>query len=190
MSYVAIWLQACIHWRCAYFQTLSWNDTIFVVDWDILYKLCGSANISGVKDLSSLVRYDDSFFAAIMHVQRIVPLVRPRPNIRSHSVLLGSAFATKSTSFECWLGAISLSCADVASAARHISTHFDRVRPDSCSNFLLTAFSRTPHTILSQIRWSFKVPNSQVSARARKAVTYVSMDSVCSWEQLLNFYLS
>ena len=25
-------------------QTLSWNDTIFVVDWDILYKLCGSAN--------------------------------------------------------------------------------------------------------------------------------------------------
>ena len=44
MSYVAIWLQACMHWRCAYFQTLSWNDTIFVVDWDILYKLCGSAN--------------------------------------------------------------------------------------------------------------------------------------------------
>ena len=44
MSYVAIWLQACLHWRCAYFQTLSWNDTIFVVDWDILYKLCGSEN--------------------------------------------------------------------------------------------------------------------------------------------------
>ena len=44
MSYVAIWLQACLHWRCAYFQTLSWNETIFVVDWDILYKLCGSAN--------------------------------------------------------------------------------------------------------------------------------------------------
>ena len=44
MTYVAIWLQACLHWRCAYFQTLSWNDTIFVVDWDILYKLCGSAN--------------------------------------------------------------------------------------------------------------------------------------------------
>ena len=39
-----IWLQACLHWRCAYFQTLSWNDTIFVVVWDILYKLCGSAN--------------------------------------------------------------------------------------------------------------------------------------------------
>ena len=37
-------LQACLLWRCAYFQTLSWNDTIFVVDWDILYKLCGSAN--------------------------------------------------------------------------------------------------------------------------------------------------
>ena len=44
MSCVAIWLQGCLHWRCAYFQTLSWNDTIFVVDWDILYKLCGSAD--------------------------------------------------------------------------------------------------------------------------------------------------
>ena len=44
MSYVVIWLQACLHWRCAYFQTLSWSDTIFVVDWNILYKLCGSAN--------------------------------------------------------------------------------------------------------------------------------------------------
>ena len=41
---MAIWLQACLHWRYAYFQTLLWNDTIFVVDWDILYKLCGSAN--------------------------------------------------------------------------------------------------------------------------------------------------
>ena len=39
-----IWLQACLHWRCAYFQTLPWSDTILVVDWDILYKLCGSAN--------------------------------------------------------------------------------------------------------------------------------------------------
>ena len=44
MSYVTIWLQACLHWRCAYFQTLSWNDTIFVVGWDMLFKLCGSAN--------------------------------------------------------------------------------------------------------------------------------------------------
>ena len=42
---------------------------------------------SGVKDLSSLVRYDDSFLAAIRHVQSIIPVVRPRPNIRSHSVL-------------------------------------------------------------------------------------------------------
>ena len=86
MSYVAIWLQAFLHWRCAYFQTLSWNDTIFVVDWDILYKLCGSAN-SGVKDLSSLVRYDDSCLAAIRHVQSIIPVVRPCPNKCSHSVL-------------------------------------------------------------------------------------------------------
>ena len=86
MSYVTIWLQAFLHWRCAYFQTLSWNDTIFVVDWDILYKLCGSAN-SRVKDLSSLVRYDDSCLAAIRHVQSIIPVVRPCPNKRSHSVL-------------------------------------------------------------------------------------------------------
>ena len=42
---------------------------------------------SGVKDLSSLVRYDDSSLAVIRHVQSIVPIVRPRPNIRSHSVL-------------------------------------------------------------------------------------------------------
>ena len=42
---------------------------------------------SGVKDLSCLVRYDDSSLAAIRHVQRIIPVVRPRPNIRSHSVL-------------------------------------------------------------------------------------------------------
>ena len=44
MSYVVIWLQACLHWRYAYFQTVSWSYTIFVVDWNILYKLCGSAN--------------------------------------------------------------------------------------------------------------------------------------------------
>ena len=42
---------------------------------------------SGVKDLSSPVRYDDSSLAAIRHVQSIIPLVRPRSNIRSHSVL-------------------------------------------------------------------------------------------------------
>ena len=40
------------------------------------------------KDLSSLVRHDDSCLAAIRHVQRIIRVVRPRPNIRSHSVLL------------------------------------------------------------------------------------------------------
>ena len=85
-TYVLCWLQAFLHWRCTYFQTLSWNDTIFVVDWDILYKLCGSAN-SGVKDLSSLVRYDDSCLAAIRHVQSIIPVVRPCQNKRSHSVL-------------------------------------------------------------------------------------------------------
>ena len=61
------------------------------MDWDILYKLCGSANkwSKGFvdPDLSSLVRYDDSSLAAIRHVKSIIPVVRPRPNIRSHSVL-------------------------------------------------------------------------------------------------------
>ena len=42
----------------------------------------------GVKDLSSLVRYNDSSLAAIRHVQSIKALIRPRPNILSHSVLL------------------------------------------------------------------------------------------------------
>ena len=45
-----------------------------------------------VKDLSSLVRYDDSSLAAIRHVQSIIPLVRPRPNIPSHSVLFSYYF--------------------------------------------------------------------------------------------------
>ena len=48
---------------------------------------CVVQQTSGVKDLSSLVRYDDSSLAAIRHVQSIIPIVRPRPNIRSHSVL-------------------------------------------------------------------------------------------------------
>ena len=86
MSYVAIWLQACLHWRCAYFQTLSWNETILL--WIRTYCIsCVVQQTSGVKDLSSLVRYDDSSLAVIRHVQSIVPIVRPRPNIRSHSVL-------------------------------------------------------------------------------------------------------
>ena len=49
---------------------------------------CVVQQTSGVKDLSSLVRYDDSSFAAIRHVQSIIPVVRPRLNIRSHSALL------------------------------------------------------------------------------------------------------
>ena len=53
---------------------------------------CVVQQTSGVKDLSSLVRYDDSSLAAIRHVQSIVPIVRPRPNIRSHSVLFVCLF--------------------------------------------------------------------------------------------------
>ena len=41
---------------------------------------CVVQQTSGVKDLSSLVRYDDSSLAAIRHVQSIIPVVRPRPN--------------------------------------------------------------------------------------------------------------
>ena len=48
---------------------------------------CVVQQTSRVKDLSSLVRYDDSSLAAIKHVQSIIRIVRPRPNTRSHSVL-------------------------------------------------------------------------------------------------------
>ena len=47
---------------------------------------CVVQQTSRVKDLSSLVRYDDSCLAAIRHVQSMIRLVRLRPNIRSHSV--------------------------------------------------------------------------------------------------------
>ena len=40
-----------------------------------------------VKDVSSLVGYDDSCLAAIRHVKSIIRVVQPRPIIRSHSVL-------------------------------------------------------------------------------------------------------
>ena len=39
---------------------------------------CAVQQTSAVKDLSSLVRYDDSSLAAIRHVQSIIPVVRPR----------------------------------------------------------------------------------------------------------------
>ena len=47
------------------------------------YVSCVVQQTSRVKDLSSLVRYDDSFLVAMRHVQRIIRVVRPRPNIRS-----------------------------------------------------------------------------------------------------------
>ena len=53
---------------------------------------CAVQQTSAVKDLSSLVRYDDSSLAAVRHVQSIIPVVRPRPNIRPHSVLSGMIF--------------------------------------------------------------------------------------------------
>ena len=43
---------------------------------------------SRIKDLFSLVGYDDSCLAAITHFKSIIRLKQPHPNIRSHSVLL------------------------------------------------------------------------------------------------------
>ena len=51
---------------------------------------CVVQQTSRVKDLSSLVKYEDSCLAAIRHVQSIIRLVRLRPNIRSYSVLFKS----------------------------------------------------------------------------------------------------
>ena len=48
---------------------------------------CVAQQTSRVKDLSSLVRHDDSCLAEIRHVQSIIRIVRPLPNTRSHSVL-------------------------------------------------------------------------------------------------------
>ena len=62
--------------------------TLFLLWFGTYCISCVVQQTSGVKDLSSLVRYDDSSLAAIRHVQSIIPVVRPRPNIRSHSVLL------------------------------------------------------------------------------------------------------
>ena len=54
---------------------------------------CVVQQTSGVKDLSSLVRYDDSSLAAIRYVQSTISVVRRRPNIRSHSVLFSIQWA-------------------------------------------------------------------------------------------------
>ena len=48
---------------------------------------CVVQQTSVVKDLPSLVRYNDSSLAAKRHVRSIIPVLRPRPNIRSHSIL-------------------------------------------------------------------------------------------------------
>ena len=62
--------------------------TLFLL-WTGTYCIsCVVQQTSAVTDLSSLVRYDDSSLAVMRHVQSIIPVIRPRPNIRSHSVLL------------------------------------------------------------------------------------------------------
>ena len=63
------------------------KKTLFLL-WTGTYCIsCVVRKTSAVKDLSSLVRYDGSSLAAVRHVQSIIPVVRPRPNIRFHSVL-------------------------------------------------------------------------------------------------------
>ena len=49
---------------------------------------CAAQQRNRIKDLFSLVGYDDSCLAAIRHVKSILRVMQPRPNIRSHSVLL------------------------------------------------------------------------------------------------------
>ena len=48
---------------------------------------CVVQQTSRVKDLSSLVRYDNSCLAEIRHVHSIIRIVRTGPNTRAHSVL-------------------------------------------------------------------------------------------------------
>ena len=56
--------------------------------WTGTYSIsCVVEQRSRMKDLPSLVWYDESCLAAIRHVKSVVCVVQPRPNIRSHSVL-------------------------------------------------------------------------------------------------------
>ena len=59
---------------------LLWIGTYFIS--------CVVQQRSRIKDLFSLVGYDDSCLAAIRHVKSIVRVIQPRLNIRSHGVLL------------------------------------------------------------------------------------------------------
>ena len=74
---------------------LSWIGTYCIS--------CVVQQTSRIRDLSSLVRYDDSCLAAIRGVQSIIRIVRPRPNILSHSLLLLIAgFFFKNWNFCFW----------------------------------------------------------------------------------------
>ena len=116
---------------------------------------CVVQQTSGEKDLSSLVRDDDSSLAAIRHVQSIIPVVRPRPNIRSHSVLLrhtdepqrgrNSCLWLQSRSVLSSFGVALMSCRDnfhVVRSAFNMSTfpvHVDTMR-------LIMTQNRSPRT--------------------------------------------
>ena len=47
-----------------------------------------------IKDLFSLVGYDDSCLAALRLVKSIIHVIQPRPNIRCHSVLFMAGLFT------------------------------------------------------------------------------------------------
>ena len=59
---------------------LSWIGTYCIS--------CVFQQSSRIKDLFSLVGYNDSCLSAIRHVKSIKRIIQPRLNIRSHSVLL------------------------------------------------------------------------------------------------------
>ena len=70
------------HSQVTAFETLlalNYNSFIFLLWIGTDCISCVVQQTSGVRDLSSLVRYDDSSLAAIRHVQSIIPVVRPRP---------------------------------------------------------------------------------------------------------------
>lgn len=65
---------------------------------------------------------------------------------------------------------IALRWAHVVSDDRQISKHFASVYFGSCNSFRRTLFSAIPQTRRSRIISSFKVPNSHVAVKARRAV--------------------
>ena len=73
MSYVVIWLQACLHIEDVHIFKQCHEMTLFLLKIETYCISCVVQQTAGVKDLSSLIRYDDSSLAAIRHVQIYAP---------------------------------------------------------------------------------------------------------------------